>query len=436
MSSSSSSSSASSTPRRFRINARSVFLTYPQCDASPEDVLQKITAWGKSRKLKFAIVGAEEHKDGTPHLHAVLVFSARINVRRAAIFDAFTGKHGHYEATRSVAMCTRYCTKDGNYRLYGITEDELQALLNKGQRNKSDIVATRLMKGESLVALRKEFPGFFLMHGGKIERFASSLLAEQMEFKRAPLLKERLPLVILNLFHRLRNSPFPVPPVVFEDLSILKNSVMATPCLILLVLLRTCVQPTEYAYASHLCRVFHIVDLPPMMMACLCRLFLKIPRNVRMLILILAWIALIDVCCQNQGAPVGFLHLYLHGPSGIGKSTLYAHISSCVSSYLVPNDESFYDFYQDSYDLVCFDEFCGNKTIGWMNMFLDGHGHTLRKKGQQGFRSKRQPVLCISNFALRDVYSQAKEVQMLSIQRRFIHVNCEAGLFDLVSVLQ
>jgi len=99
--------------------------------------------------------------------------------------------------------------------------------------------------------------------------------------------------------------------------------------------------------------------------------------------------------------------LYIHGPRNLGKTSLVEWLEKYLSVYLMPTTEEFYDQYSDDYDLVVIDEFKGQKTIQFLNQFLQGSSMPIRKKGSQGMKSKNLPVVILSNYSLSECYVKA-----------------------------
>jgi len=99
--------------------------------------------------------------------------------------------------------------------------------------------------------------------------------------------------------------------------------------------------------------------------------------------------------------------LFIHGPRNLGKTSLIEWLEKSLSVYHLPMDEEFYDHYSDDYDLVVMDEFKGQKTLQWMNRFLQGSPMQIRKKGSQGMKYKNLPVVILSNYRLSECYPKA-----------------------------
>lgn len=99
--------------------------------------------------------------------------------------------------------------------------------------------------------------------------------------------------------------------------------------------------------------------------------------------------------------------LFIYGERNLGKTSLIEHLEKSLSVYHIPVTEDFYDGYDDHYDLAVIDEFKGQKTLQWMNEFLQGSKMPIRKKGSQDLKSKNMPVIILSNYSLSECYPKA-----------------------------
>jgi len=106
--------------------------------------------------------------------------------------------------------------------------------------------------------------------------------------------------------------------------------------------------------------------------------------------------------------------LYIWGARNLGKTSLVEWLEKYLSVYHMPTTEEFYDLYSDDYDLVVIDEFKGQKTIQWMNQFLQGSPMPIRKKGSQSMKYKNLPVVILSNYRLSECYVKAANDGRLS----------------------
>lgn len=82
--------------KRFQLQSKNFFLTYPQCGASREDAA---LALQHKLALDYILIAQEVHMDGTPHLHALITAKDKAAIRNANFFD-FAGFHGNYQTAR------------------------------------------------------------------------------------------------------------------------------------------------------------------------------------------------------------------------------------------------------------------------------------------------------------------------------------------------
>jgi len=97
--------------KEFRLNTQQIFLTYAQCDKTPDEVFTFIST---KVILDKYIIAQENHKDGNKHIHAYLLLKKKINIRDSRYFD-IGEHHPKVEGCRSWKNVVKYVTKDGNY---------------------------------------------------------------------------------------------------------------------------------------------------------------------------------------------------------------------------------------------------------------------------------------------------------------------------------
>lgn len=106
----------------FRLNARNIFLTYAQCSLDGNDLLLKLEQHEPT--AVFIRVAAEQHEDGSPHLHALLRFPGKRDIRHADHFD-FDGFHPKIEPCRNWKKSLNYLSKGGVF--YDFAEEGYDA---------------------------------------------------------------------------------------------------------------------------------------------------------------------------------------------------------------------------------------------------------------------------------------------------------------------
>lgn len=279
-------------------------------------------------QLEWYIISAEEHMDGTPHLHLAICFKEMLRTRDSSVFDFITGKHGDYQLMRNQLKCVQYVTKGGVYVSENI--DVQSVLMKKGTGSKFASVAKSIMEGKTVDEINSEDAGFFMMHKRKIEEYASFVsLRKQKEDK--------------------------IPWVPFLEADIADMDA-----------------ESDRKIATWL------------------NLNIRKPRDLR----------------QPQ--------LYIHGDAQMGKTTMILNLAKSLSIFYIPADEDFYDFYEDDmYDLAVFDEFRHQKTMQWMNQWLDGQPFMIKKKGRQYNKKQNIPTIILSNYSLEDNYKKLHEANLL-----------------------
>lgn len=95
----------------FRINAKQFFLTYPKCDIKKEDFL---TLCPNNKSIVEYCIAEEKHEDGSPHLHAILKYSYKLNITNNGHFD-INGFHPNIQSVKSWKNSLAYICKDGNF---------------------------------------------------------------------------------------------------------------------------------------------------------------------------------------------------------------------------------------------------------------------------------------------------------------------------------
>lgn len=153
----------------FRLSAKNIFLTYPQCPLSPQQLLDRLRA-----KFTFAeySIGQENHQDGNLHLHAVLCFEKKLETRTETLFDV-DGYHPNIQAARNRGDCIRYTQKEGLF-ITNITEID-------GKKPIFTEVANLIRSGKTYRDLVESHPGFTLQHSKKIKEFiAETAKPEEM----------------------------------------------------------------------------------------------------------------------------------------------------------------------------------------------------------------------------------------------------------------
>lgn len=104
---------------QFRFNGRYAFVTYPQC------TLERTTLWDFFRRkgAVHAIISTERHQDGNTHLHAVIDWGRKKDIRNARALD-LEGFHPNIQSCKNRMASINYVKKDGDFEEFGQNEDQ------------------------------------------------------------------------------------------------------------------------------------------------------------------------------------------------------------------------------------------------------------------------------------------------------------------------
>lgn len=105
--------------------------------------------------------------------------------------------------------------------------------------------------------------------------------------------------------------------------------------------------------------------------------------------------------------------------SNLGKTSLwFLFLQNFCKIYLIPY-EDFYDLWQnETYDLAIIDEYSGEKKISWLNIFLEGSAMPLKIKNGQTIKMGNIPTIIIANDPPTGVYSNAQPHRVANLEAR------------------
>lgn len=147
----------------YRIDGKTFFLTYPQCDLEKDYALLQLQR--KPIIIKGYCIAKEFHVDGSPHLHVLLLLEKRKNITNHRWFDLKRlpgdnregGKdfHGNYQTCRQPHAVYDYCTKYDTEAITNIVPSETWGM--KGGAKRSEI-AKKILDGMSLIDAVDMYP--------------------------------------------------------------------------------------------------------------------------------------------------------------------------------------------------------------------------------------------------------------------------------------
>jgi len=160
-----------------RLQCKKLFLTYPQCATSKDEVLSNLRQFFGDN-LAWGIVAQEEHKDGTPHIHVGAELKNDLKLRDHAPLDRLVrsellpqGKHGNYQKMKKMPACVAYIAKMGNYAHFAIDVEKVIAQAKKGA--KTSKVIKLIQEGKTPLQIMQEDPETYYHQRRKIIEFAA-----------------------------------------------------------------------------------------------------------------------------------------------------------------------------------------------------------------------------------------------------------------------
>ena len=144
-------------PRRFTINAKNYFLTYPQCPLSKEEALSQLLNLSTPTNKKFIKICRELHEDGSPHLHVLIQFEGKYKCQNNRFFDLVSPTrsahfHPNIQGAKSSSDVKSYMEKDGDTSEWGTFQIDGRSARG-GQQSANDAYAQAINTGSKLLAL-------------------------------------------------------------------------------------------------------------------------------------------------------------------------------------------------------------------------------------------------------------------------------------------
>ncbi|ACN43235.1 replication-associated protein [Tomato leaf curl Nigeria virus] len=145
-------------PKKFRINSKNYFLTFPKCSISKEEALEQLLKLETPTNKKYIKICRELHEDGQPHLHVLLQFEGKYNCQNQRFFDLVSPTrsahfHPNIQGAKSSSDVKSYIDKDGDTLEWGEFQIDGRSARG-GQQTANDAYAAALNAGSKAEALR------------------------------------------------------------------------------------------------------------------------------------------------------------------------------------------------------------------------------------------------------------------------------------------
>lgn len=142
-------------------------------------------------------------------------------------------------------------------------------------------------------------------------------------------------------------------------------------------------------------------------------------------------IAIMEWINNNIKKPREFkqAQLVLEGPTNYRKTSLVNILSRYLSILWMNTLEDFFQWEDDVYDLVVFDEWQANQhSIQFLNQFLDGQEMWIRIKGTQALKTQKIPVILLTNYSQDMNFPMTKQMEKATFLSRVSWIHLRAPL--------
>nr|AFI56599.1 replication associated protein [Tomato leaf curl Sudan virus] len=145
-------------PKRFQINCKNYFLTYPQCSLTKEEALSQLKNINTPTNKKYIKVCRELHENGEPHLHVLIQFEGKFKCQNQRFFDLVSPSraahfHPNIQGAKSSSDVKSYIDKDGDTLDWGEFQIDGRSARG-GQQSANDAYAAAINSGSKSEALR------------------------------------------------------------------------------------------------------------------------------------------------------------------------------------------------------------------------------------------------------------------------------------------
>ncbi|ACG49279.1 AC1 [Tomato leaf curl Kerala virus] len=145
-------------PKRFLINSKNYFLTYPKCSLTKEEALSQLQNLATPTNKKYIKICRELHENGEPHLHVLIQFEGKYKCQNNRFFDLVSPTrsahfHPNIQGAKSSSDVKSYLEKDGDTLDWGEFQIEWRSA-EGGSQSAYDAYAAALNAGSKSEALR------------------------------------------------------------------------------------------------------------------------------------------------------------------------------------------------------------------------------------------------------------------------------------------
>lgn len=147
---------------KFRCCAKKIFYT------CPKTTLPLATFYKNCETLPHIdsfVCAQEKHKDGTDHIHALLIFKKEQDISSPRHFDKLAGKHPNFQGVRNVIAVFNYVTKGNETMNFNFSLENMKNDQKSAKKEVWFAVSDAKSTAEGLAILRDQDPESFFKYG-------------------------------------------------------------------------------------------------------------------------------------------------------------------------------------------------------------------------------------------------------------------------------
>ena len=178
--------------KSFQLCSKNLFLTYPQTTYPLEDFKANCLKLFEAEGIEKLLISTEKHQDGNDHIHAVICLQKHLETQKQSYFDGLVQPPRHPNIVShlrgGLAKTLAYVMKDGNWISHPEDFNPTALILrssNKKETKKTDSIALRMEKGETIEDILPDEPGFVMMHLRGLKEFSAFLAVRDRRTSRA-----------------------------------------------------------------------------------------------------------------------------------------------------------------------------------------------------------------------------------------------------------
>nr|QVS02712.1 replication-associated protein [Trifolium virus 1] len=162
----------------FRVQGKSIFLTYPKCPLTPIFLIDYFYQLLKHLDPTYARVCTENHETGEPHLHCLIQFDKKFNITNQRFFDIKDPNggsiyHPNCQVPRRDADVADYISKGGVFEERGLLRASRRSPKKTRDTIWGAILSESTSKSEFLARVEHEQPFIFATQLRNLEYVAA-----------------------------------------------------------------------------------------------------------------------------------------------------------------------------------------------------------------------------------------------------------------------